>query len=175
MRRVPLAPAGRWSRFRGGGDDAGGGTRSEAPLSSGPEAEIGEREAEFAARQLLARYGVVFRRLLERERIPVSWRELVRVYRLEELRGEVRGGRFVQRFSGEQYALPEAVELMRRLRRRGADSRGRTEPGPEMALRDGGIRFHALRVAAADPLNLGGILTPGPRVPAPARKRVLVA
>ena len=112
---------------------------------------------EFAARRLLDRYGVVFRRVLERERIPVAWKDLVRVYRLWELRGEVRGGRFVQRFAGEQYALPEAVELMRRLRR----TRGGAGAG--------------VKLSASDPLNLEGILTPDPRVPAQARRRVLVA
>jgi ATP-dependent Lhr-like helicase len=81
----------------------------------------------------------------------------VRVYRLWELRGDVRGGRFVQRFAGEQYALPEAVDLLRRLRRSDAGSGA------------------GVRVAAADPLNLDGILTPEPRVPAAARRRVLVA
>jgi ATP-dependent Lhr-like helicase len=100
---------------------------------------------------------VVFRRVLDRERIPVPWRDLVRVYRLRELRGDVRGGRFVQRFAGEQYALPEAVDLMRRLRRERAD------------------RGKGLVVSAADPLNLDGILTPEPRVPAQARRQVLVA
>jgi ATP-dependent Lhr-like helicase len=112
---------------------------------------------EFAARRLLDRYGVVFRRVLDRERIPIPWRDLVRVYRLWELRGEVRGGRFVQRFSGEQYALPEAIEMMRRLRRtnRGAGS--------------------GLKLSASDPLNLDGILTPEARVPAQARRKILVA
>src|SRR6185503_1335607 len=97
---------------------------------------------EFAATRLLARYGVVFRRVLDRERIPVPWRDLVRVYRLWELRGEVRGGRFVQRFAGEQYALPEAIETMRRLRR---SQRGVGQ---------------GIAVSPADPLNLDGILTP---------------
>jgi ATP-dependent Lhr-like helicase len=82
----------------------------------------------------------------------------VRVYRRLELRGDVRGGRFVQRFPGEQYALPGAIELLRKLRRAG--------PPPEVG---------GLWVSAADPLNLGGILTPDARVPAQARTRVLVA
>src|SRR5439155_23647169 len=140
---------------------------SGGPVPTGSEAELGGREVEFAARQLLARYGVVFRRLLERERIPVTWRELVRVYRLQELRGEVRGGRFVQRFSGEQYALPEAVELMRRLRRRA----GGAQAHAEGHAADQAARLH---VAAADPLNLEGILTPEPRVAVQARRRVPV-
>jgi ATP-dependent Lhr-like helicase len=144
MKRAPLASAGRWSRFR---DDL-------PPLPPTPT----EEQAIFVAHRLLDRYGVVFRRLLERERIPVSWRELMRVYRLLELRGEVRGGRFVQRFSGEQFAKPEAVELMRRRRRTVSDK-------PPTAL----------EVAATDPLNLQGVLTPDPRIPAQARGRVQVA
>jgi len=140
MKRAAFAPAGRWTTFR-------------TPEGGTP----GPRHVEFAARKLLDRYGVVFRRMLDRERIPIPWRDLVRVYRLWELRGEVRGGRFVQRFAGEQYALPEAVELMRRLRRtrRGAGA--------------------GVKLSASDPLNLEGILTPEPRVPAQARRRVLVA
>jgi ATP-dependent helicase Lhr and Lhr-like helicase len=142
-RRTSFAPAGRWSRF---------GMHPE------PAERLPQEHVEFAARRLLERYGVIVRPLLERERMPVPWRDLLRAYRRLELRGEVRGGRFVQRFSGEQYALPEAIERMRALRR---DSRG-----PEV----GGVW-----VSAADPLNLGGILTPDPRVPAQARNRVHVA
>jgi len=91
---------------------------------------------------------------LTRERLPVPWRDIVRIYRHLELRGDVRGGRFVQRFSGEQYALPEAVELMRRLRRSDRDIR--------------------TTVSAADPLNLQGILTPDERIPSQTRRRVIV-
>ena len=138
MKRATLFTPGRWSRLRAGG----------AMPSS----------AEFVAARLLERYGVMFRQLLERERVPVPWRDLVRVYRRLELRGEIRGGRFVQRFSGEQFGRPEAVELLRRLRR----TRAGIEPGE-------------LWVSAADPLNLDGILTPESRVPAQAKKRVLVA
>ena len=160
MRRVPLAPAGRWSRFRAARSIAG-----RPALGSEPASD--EREIELVARQLLSRYGVIFRKLLDRERIPVPWRDLVRVYRLEELRGEVRGGRFVQRFAGEQYALPEAIELMRRLRRRA----GGAQAHAEGHAADQAARLH---VAAADPLNLEGILTPEPRVPVQARRRVPV-
>src|SRR5207249_11631187 len=110
------------------------------------------------------RYGVVFRRLVERERLPVPWRDVVRVCRRLELRGDLRGGRFVQRFSGEQYALPEAVETLRNVRRR---DQARSGLG---AATDAG-----LKVAAADPLNLAGILTPEPKVPALPRRRVMVA
>ncbi|MHC4895948.1 MAG: Lhr family helicase, partial [Planctomycetota bacterium] len=93
---------------------------------------------------LLHRYGVVFRKVLLREKLPLPWRDLLRVYRHLELRGEIRGGRFVQRFAGEQFALPEAIPLLRQVRRE------QSRP--------------ALRVAAADPLNLRGILTPDERV-----------
>jgi ATP-dependent Lhr-like helicase len=95
MKRAPLTPAGRWSRFR---DD-----QPEEPTAT---RTASDDQIEFVARQLLDRYGVVFRRLIDRERIPVPWRDLVRVYRHQELRGDIRGGRFVQRFSGEQYARP---------------------------------------------------------------------
>ena len=109
----------------------------------------------FVARQLLRRWGVVFRTVLARERIPVPWRDLVRALRTMELRGDVRGGRFVQGFSGEQYALPEAVPLLRAVRRRGA--------------------MAPVEVSAADPLNFVGVLVPGERVPPAARRRVPVA
>jgi ATP-dependent helicase Lhr and Lhr-like helicase len=110
---------------------------------------------EEVARTLLCRTGVVLRKALARERQPYPYRELLRVFRTLEARGEVRGGRFVAGFDGEQYALPEAVTLLRAIRRRG--------PG------------EPLHVAAADPLNLRGILTPDERISPLARKRVLVA
>jgi ATP-dependent helicase Lhr and Lhr-like helicase len=156
MKRVPFAPAGRWSHFRRSGAGAG---------------EVGEADIEFVARGLLTRYGLVFRSLLERERIPVPWRDMVRVLRAQELRGEVRGGRFVSLFAGEQYALPEAVELMRRLRRT-RDGRG---PGAALRAPRAGASATGLSVSAADPLNLEGILTPAPRVPNQSRRRVQVA
>ena len=75
--------------------------------------------AEFVARQLLQRTGVVFRKTLAREKQPVPWRDIARACRLLEARGEIRGGRFVAGFDGEQYALPEAVTLLRAVRKRG--------------------------------------------------------
>ena len=111
--------------------------------------------AEFVARQLLQRTGVVFRKTVAREKQPLPWRDLVRVLRTLEARGEVRGGRFVAGFDGEQYALPEAVPLLRAVRRRG--------PG------------EAVHASAADPLNYRGILTPDERVSPLSRKKVLVA
>ena len=103
---------------------------------------------------LLRRYGVVFRKVLEREAGLPPWRELVRVLRRREDRGEVRGGRFVNRFSGEQFALPEAVGELRRIRR--ASPTGRL-----------------LTLSAADPLNLTGIVTPGERVSSTAAREVV--
>ena len=106
-----------------------------------------ETLAEAVAEQLLARWGVVFRDLVARETLAVPWREVLWALRRLEARGTVRGGRFVTGFVGEQFALPEAVEGLRQTRRR---------------ERQGEV----VRVAAVDPLNLVGILTPGPRVPA---------
>jgi len=170
MKRVPFAPAGRWSRFRAEAVPA----RDPVAIEAQP---AGEAEAEFAARHLLTRYGLVFRRLLERERIPVPWRDIARVLRREELRGEVRGGRFVGLFAGEQFALPEAVELMRRLRRSRGDASATGAASSMRAARAGASAAEAagLRVSAADPLNLEGILTPEPRIPAQSRRRVQVA
>ena len=114
---------------------------------------IGEDGAETIARTLLRRYGVVFKTLLARESLTVPWRDLLRVLRRLEARGEIRGGRFVAGFTGEQYALPEAVETLRRVRRAPAD-------GAIVAL------------SAADPLNLTGIVTLGDRIPATASTRI---
>jgi ATP-dependent Lhr-like helicase len=112
--------------------------------------------SEHVARTLLARYGVVFWRMLERESpwLP-PWRELLRVYRRLESRGEIRGGRFVAGFTGEQFALPEAIGALREVRRQPHDNEW-------------------LVVSGADPLNLAGILTPGPRLAALAGNRLLV-
>jgi ATP-dependent Lhr-like helicase len=134
-RRGSPKMAGRWSLLRREG------------LSAPP--------AEFVARQLLQRTGVVFRKTVARERQPLPFRELLRALRTLEARGEVRGGRFVAGFDGEQYALPEAVSLLRSIRRR---------PAGEPVL-----------AAAADPLNFRGILTPDERVSPLSRKQVLVA
>lgn len=110
--------------------------------------------AEHIAKVLLRRYGVVFRKLLERESNLPPWRELLYIYRRLEARGEVRGGRFVQGYSGEQFALPEAVGTLRETRKRQA-------------------RDEFITLSAADPLNLAGILTPGMRVPAQANNKIL--
>jgi ATP-dependent Lhr-like helicase len=110
-------------------------------------------QVEEVARVLLRRYGVIFRRLLEREGKLPPWRDLLRVYRRLEARGEIRGGRFVAGFSGEQFALPEAIPLLRKARQMSAGA--------------------MVSISAADPLNLVGIITPGERVPALAGNRVL--
>ena len=138
-RRAGDLPAGRWSLLR----------RDATSRAS----------AEFVARRLLQRTGVVFRRTLTREKQPLPWREIARACRMLEARGEVRGGRFVAGFDGEQYALPEAIEMLRAVRRRSA-----SEPSAS-----------PLVVSAADPLNFRGILTPDERVPPTVRRQVRVA
>ncbi|HLU48638.1 MAG TPA: hypothetical protein VK116_11165, partial [Planctomycetota bacterium] len=112
--------------------------------------------AEDIARSLLRRWGVVFRRLLVRERQPFSWREICRELRRLELRGEVTGGRFVATVTGEQFALPHAEALLSR------------------AAREGTEGASPFRVSAADPLNLSGVLLPGDRVPSTRRSSVVL-
>ncbi len=138
--------AGRWSLLR----------REIAPAQSGNGAESSARDAaiEKFARTLLHRYGVVFRRLLERESFPVAWYNLGRIYRRWEARGEIRGGYFVAGISGEQFALPEAIGLLRSIRKAPATG-------------------ELITLSAADPLNLQGILTPGPRIAALTASRIL--
>jgi ATP-dependent Lhr-like helicase len=125
-----LMPVGRWSLWRNG--------PVEQRLSS-------DAVLERRARQLLERYGIVFRDLLAREGIMPPWRQLLNLYRRLEARGEIRGGRFVDGFVGEQFALPQAVEALR-------------------ASRHVDERAEPVIIAAADPLNLAGILTPGARL-----------
>ena len=110
--------------------------------------------AEFRVLQLLRRYGIVFPELLARESLAPRWRDAVRVLRRLEAQGEIRGGRFVTGFLGEQFALPEAVELLREIN--GSEPTGRMEV-----------------VSACDPLNLAGILTAGDKVPAMLGNRVV--
>jgi len=107
-------------------------------------------DIEFYARMLLDRWGIVFRDVLARETLAPPWRSLLVVMRQWEARGEVRGGRFISGFSGEQFARPEAVELLRDLRRSGGQ-------GEE------------IEIALADPLNLTGVILPGPRTSALAQ------
>ena len=138
--------AGRWSLLR---TDA-----ASPPSGNGAESSARDGAVEQFARVLLRRYGVVFRRLLERESLAVTWYELGRIYRRWEARGEIRGGHFVGGISGEQFALPEAIGLLRSIRKASRNS-------------------ELIALSAADSLNLQGILTPGPRIPALTANRVL--
>jgi ATP-dependent Lhr-like helicase len=133
-----LAAAGRWSLLR-------------------PQVTRDERDyhhVEHIAQVLLRRYGVVFRKLLEQECGLPSWRELLYVYRRMEARGELRGGRFVQGFAGEQFALPEAVSRLR-------------------AIRNNPTGGDLVAISAADPLNLTGLITTGKRIPTQTNHRIL--
>ncbi len=146
----------------------------------------GQETAEEIARILLRRYGVVFKRLLPREGITIPWRVLLRIYHRFEARGEIRGGRFVAGISGEQFALPEAVGMLRAMRRArtGAVDFGLRSPGVDESPTLGfasasspGLGDNAaeslISVSAADPLNLVGIITPGGRIPAFTSNRIL--
>jgi ATP-dependent Lhr-like helicase len=136
-RRAAYSSTGRWSKF---------------PPFVQPVSE--EDRTERWAWLLVARYGVVFRDLLTRESLAPSWGDLLRVYRRLEMRGEIRGGRFVAGVAGEQYALGEAVERLRRLREEPTTGEWQV-------------------ISAADPLNLIGIITRDARVPATNSNRVL--
>ncbi|MEW8506987.1 MAG: DEAD/DEAH box helicase [Candidatus Thiodiazotropha sp.] len=135
--QAPLASGGRWSLIR-------------MPMDREDEAQ----RVEKIVRVLLSRYGVVFRKLLDRENGLPPWRDLLYCLRRLEARGEIRGGRYVQGFAGEHFALPEAVGLLREVRKR---------PGDE----------ELITISSADPLNLTGIITPGRRVSAQAGHRIL--
>jgi ATP-dependent Lhr-like helicase len=142
-RRFNLDAAGRWSSIVPPKPD------------TGTDRDTSRDEAVNAlAWTLLSRYGVVFRRLLAREMSGVTWRELVRVYRTLEARGDIRGGRFVSGMSGEQYALPDAVDRLRETRRSGPDEK-------------------LVAISGADPLNLTGVVTLGDRIRAAASSRIV--
>ncbi|WP_422662529.1 Lhr family helicase, partial [Pseudomonas sp. UBA3153] len=144
-----MADAGRWSLVR----RLPGADVVESAVKRRPQTD--PQALEHIAMTLLRRYGVVFWRLLDREAdwLP-PWRELLRVYHRLEARGDIRGGRFVAGLAGEQFALPEAVGLLREVRKR---------------PRDGSL----ISVSASDPLNLLGSLLPGAKIPAIAGNRVL--
>jgi ATP-dependent Lhr-like helicase len=145
-RRAASAARGRRLRRAGRGIATGSAGRWSL-LPDAMAAEDPDELAEAVAEQLVARWGVVFRDLMTRENLAVSWRDLLWAMRRMEARGTIRGGRFVSGFSGEQFALPEAVEALRSVRK--------------MKLSG-----EQVRISAADPLNLAGIVLPGPRVPA---------
>jgi ATP-dependent Lhr-like helicase len=134
----PFAASGRWSLIR----------------PNQPDETDRYQHSEHIARILLRRYGIVFRKLLDQEDSLPPWRELLYVFRRMEARGELRGGRFVQGFAGEQYALPEAVNALREIRKQ---------------LKQGDL----VAFSAADPLNLTGLITPGQRVPSQPGHRIL--
>jgi ATP-dependent helicase Lhr and Lhr-like helicase len=141
-------------RGRARGQGGRSGRWSAIERTSGGDDALSESAVEVQARALLARYGVVFRRLAARETNAAPWRVLARVYRRLEARGEIRGGRFVTGMSGEQFASPEAVERLREVRRTARDAR-------------------LLTISAADPLNLAGILDGGERVRAITTHRLV--
>jgi ATP-dependent Lhr-like helicase len=115
---------------------------------------VAESKTEFWAQQYVRRYGIFCRELLVRESSAPPWRELLKILRRSEARGEIRGGRFIAGLNGEQFALPEAVESLRTLRRK--------EPQGQY-----------VRISACDPLNLVGILTPGQRITAVLGNRII--
>jgi ATP-dependent Lhr-like helicase len=165
--------AGRWSLLRTASTPGSHAPQVSLPSAKGDSfAEEGKRpeaveipalhsaaqrdEAiEAYARVLLRRYGVMFRRLLEKESLSVTWFELGRADRRLEARGEIRGGHFVGGVSGEQFALPEAIGMLRSIRK--------AKPARELGT-----------ISAVDPLNLAGILTPGPRITAITTNRILL-
>jgi len=146
-----IEDAGRWSLTRG--------TTKSTPPPPSPAGKGGDKldpeVIEHIARTLLRRYGVVFWKLLEREApwLP-SWRELLRVYRRLEARGEIRGGRFIEGLVGEQFALPEAISPLRAVRQRADDG-------------------ELVCLSGCDPLNLVGTVLVGDKVPALTGSRLL--
>ncbi len=172
-----MSSAGRWSLLQ----------RVQAAGGSAQAREVSHADSESTeeiARILLRRYGVVFKRLLPREGITIPWRVLLRIYHRLEARGEIRGGRFVAGISGEQFALPEAVGMLRAMRRArsvavdfGLRSASQTEPSLAVGLPGAGSQNNVaeslISISAADPLNLVGIITPGGRVTAFTSNRIL--
>ena len=143
QKRRPRHTIGRWSLLTTGADDP----NSQMTPDLNP--------TESWARQLLRRYGIVFRDLLKRESLAVAWRDLLLIYRRMELRGEIRGGHFVSGMTGEQFGLPEAVEALRAVRN-----------DPQAGAQE-------IRLSGSDPLNLVGIILPGDRVPSHPSRDVI--
>ncbi|HEX6550113.1 MAG TPA: crosslink repair DNA glycosylase YcaQ family protein, partial [Gammaproteobacteria bacterium] len=155
-KRAPLARSARYRLRQGatpGVNEAGRWSLTPRQTVAGNAQSDGEALAHLAE-VLLRRYGVVFRKVLERESGLPPWRDLLYIYRRLEARGEVRGGRFVDGFAGEQFALPDAVGALRAIRKQ-------SHAGTLVA------------VSAADVLNLTGLITPGQRVPVQGENRVL--
>jgi len=147
--------AGRWSRIaRPAPAAAMAAAAGEGDTNTSARA-LADETVEHVVRTLLRRWGVIFWRLLAREAAWLPpWRDLLMCCRRLEARGEIRGGRFVAGFSGEQYAAPEAIALLREARRRPQEG-------------------HYVSLSGADPLNLAGILTPGGRLPSLSGNRLL--
>jgi ATP-dependent Lhr-like helicase len=141
-----IEEAGRWATIQQ--------QQQQQPAHPAGGQELSQEELMELARVLLRRYGVVFRKLIDREKSMPPWRDLVRVFRLMEARGQIRGGRFVTGVWGEQFALKEALTKLRAV--------------TKMAKTD-----QLISISAADPLNLTGIITPGGRVPAMINNRIL--
>jgi ATP-dependent Lhr-like helicase len=137
-----MADAGRWA-----------GVRRDAPSETARRPD--DDSVEHVVRTLLRRWGVIFWKLLTREAdwLP-SWRDILMCCRRLEARGEIRGGRFVAGFAGEQYASADAVGLLREVRRRP-------------------VAGQYVSLSGADPLNLLGIVTPGARLPSLTGNRLL--
>jgi ATP-dependent Lhr-like helicase len=142
-KRSTRSTAGRWSLLT---------EEPHAAPTAIEQARRTDQALESFARMLLARYGVLFRDLLTRESNAPKWRDLLGILRRLEARGEIRGGRFVSGFGGEQFALSEAVDSLRAARTRECTAN--------------------ISVAAADPTNLAGIILPGERVPSTPGKQV---
>ncbi len=143
-KRATRSSAGRWSLLS---------EELHAAPTAIEQARRTDAAIESAARMLLTRYGILFRDLLARESNAPKWRDLLGILRRLEARGEIRGGRFVSGFGGEQFALPAAVDSLRAARNRDC--------------------LATIAVAAADPANLAGIIIPGERIPAIPGKQVI--
>jgi ATP-dependent Lhr-like helicase len=145
----PRHTAGRWSLLGSADENAEAATtrESDKPNESALQRTPSAERVEATCWMLLGRYGIVFRELLARETNLPKWRELQWAFRRLEERGEIRGGRFVSGFVGEQFALPAAVESVR-------------------VARNLAVSNELITISAADPLNLVGILVPGERIPA---------
>ncbi len=154
LNRRAVARAPHRSRLRRAGSRPAARSAGRWSVVPGTQAtEDADELAEAVAEQLLARWGVVFRDLLVRETFTVPWREVLWALRRMEARGTIRGGRFVNGFSGEQYAVPEAIDVLRTVRKQQRTS-------------------ETVTLSAADPLNQVGIVVPGARVPAVATNTV---
>jgi ATP-dependent Lhr-like helicase len=153
MRRRQLSASKRRGSHGAGADMLG--RWSAVAVSYEPAGKPSPADTETVCTALLRRYGVVFRALLERESLLPAWRYVLKYLRRMEDRGEVLGGRFVDSFSGEQFALAEAVGLLQR----------HAQPAEHAQLAS---------ISAADPLNLGGIITPGVRTAALNGHRILL-